>query len=170
MVTAVIRLAALALLVGACGGPAGTAGTASALVVSSTAPGGEQVVIRLRLVIAPVERAEVVSSGEVLEGSTLGDGPFCVGGTTEDRHANEDPAMEPYGLLARTFTCPDGIVKMAFTPEVGHAESATQGGSWTFVSGTGVYEGLRGSGQMEVTYDPDPDAPTHEMLTGTATR
>ena len=162
---AVVLPTILSLVVGACS--SGAAGTGE---VSATAPRGEPIVIRLRLVIADTSGAEIVSTGEVLEGSTLGDEPFCVGGTTEDRHADEDPAMEPHGLLARTFICPDGTVRMGFTPEVGQAQGLTQGGEWTIVSGTGAFGTLRGSGDMAVTSDPDPDLPTHETLTGTATR
>ncbi len=87
--------------------------------VATSDPGGEPIVIKTSVVIAPVEGADIPASGVVLEGSTLGNEPFCVGGTIEDRHANEDPAMEPYGLLARTISCPDGTVKVAFTPEDG---------------------------------------------------
>jgi hypothetical protein len=37
-------------------------------------------------------------------------------------------------------------------------------------SGTGAFERLRGSGEMEVTYDPDDDALGRETFTGTVTR
>jgi hypothetical protein len=161
---AVVLATILAAVVGACG--SGAAGTGE---VSTTAPRGEPIAIRLRLVIADTEGAEVVSTGEVLEGSTVGDAPFCAGGTTEDRHASEDPAVEPYGLLARTITCPDGIVMMAFTPEVVPLGQA-QPGSWTIVSGTGAFEGLRGSGAMENVPDPVDDSHALETLTGTVTR
>ena len=69
--------------------------------------------------IAPTSGAEVVATGEVLEGSTLGGSAFCVGGTILDTHADLDPDVEPYGLLARNITCPDGNVKMGFTPGSG---------------------------------------------------
>ena len=46
----------------------------------------------------------------------------------------------------------------------------TQTGSWTIVSGTGAFEGLHGSGEMEIAYDPDPAAPARETYTGTVTR
>jgi hypothetical protein len=51
----------------------------------------------------------------------------------------------------------------------GEPQDLTQTGSWTIVSGTGAFEGLRGSGEMEVTYDPNDDSLTHERLTGTVT-
>lgn len=71
-------------------------------------------------------------------------------------------------LIARTITCPEGTVRMDFVPEV--ALGLTQTGSWTIVSGTGAFEGLSGSGEMEIAYDPDPDAPARETYTGTVTR
>jgi hypothetical protein len=170
---AVVLASVLALVVGACGGAEdGEDGAAGTGAVSTAETRGEPIVIKLSVVIADVERAEIPATGEVLEGSTLGDAPFCVGGTIEDRHANEDPAMEPFGLLARMITCPDGTVRVGFTPEVtpGQPQGLTQTGSWTIVSGTGTYERLRGSGEMETTYDPDGDSPAHETLTGTVTR
>ena len=85
-----------------------------------------------------------------------------------DTHANLDPDVEPYGLLARNITCPDGNVKMGFTPEV--AQGPTGTGSWTIVSGTGAFEGLGGSGEFEIAYDPDDDALARETYTGTVTR
>jgi hypothetical protein len=162
---AVMLVAVLAIVAWACrGGDDGAAGS----TVVATAPGGEPIVIRTRVVIAAVEGADVPATGEVLEGSTLGDAPFCVGGTIEDRHADDDPGMAPYGLLARTITCPDGTVSIGFTP--GQTSGVPQTGTWTFVSGTGTFEGLRGSGEMETTYDPSDGSLARETLTGTVTR
>ena len=124
-----------------------------------------QILIRTRINIAPTPGAEPIATGEVLDGSTFGDSPFCVGGTIRDTHASSDPEVF---LIARTITCPDGKVRMELAPEL--SQSLTQPGSWTIVSGTGAFEGLEGSGQMEVTNDPDPDAPARETYTGTATR
>jgi hypothetical protein len=56
---------------------------------------------------------------------------------------------------------------MEFAPEV--AQGLTQTGSWAIVSGTGDFEGLSGSGEMEVAYDPDPEAPARETYTGKVT-
>jgi hypothetical protein len=75
--------------------------------------------------------------------------------------------VEPYGLIARTITCPNGTLKFGVTPETG--QSLIQTGSWTLVSGTGAFDGLTGSGTMGVTYDPDNGALAHEALTGTVT-
>jgi hypothetical protein len=136
----------------------------------------EAVSIRTRLAVAATEGAEPTATGEVLEGSTLGGSPFCVGGTIRDSHSSSDPAVEPYGPIARTITCPNGTVKIGLSPTVNGltpgppSEGPTQTGSWTLVSGTGALEGLRGSGKLETTYDPDDDALAQEMLTGTVTR
>ena len=104
------------------------------------------------------ERRALLSDLDV---SGTDDAPFCVGGTLVDSHASLDPAMEPYALVDRTITCTDGTVRVGFTPPKG---------SWTIVSGTGAFEGLRGSGEMEVTEGADNEAPGHETFTGTVTR
>jgi hypothetical protein len=164
----------LALVVGACGAGKVSDDGAATSEVSTAEPHDDPVVIRTRVVIAAVEGAEIPATGEVLEGSTLGNEPFCVGGTIEDRHASTDPGAEPRFLLERTITCPDGTVRVGLTPEVGFTperpEGLTQSGTWTIVSGTGAFDGLRGSGEMDVTYDPGDNSRAHEMFTGTVTR
>ena len=125
----------------------------------------EDVVILTSLNIAPAEQAEPIAIGEILQGSTLGGSPFCVGGTIRDSHASADPEVL---LIARTITCPDGEIRMELSPEL--SQSLTQTGSWTIVGATGDFDGLSGSGEMEVTNDPDPAAPASETLTGTVTR
>lgn len=145
------------LLVGACGGGEDDA--------SETNGESEQLVIRTSVTIAPTAGAEPIATGEIVEGSTLGDSPFCVGGTIRDTHGSPDPEVL---LIARTITCPDGKVRLDLSPEL--SQSSTQTGSWIIVSGTGAFEGLSGGGEMETVYDPDPEAPARETLTGTATR
>jgi hypothetical protein len=162
----VVLVSVLAFVAGACGGGEGTRADTSA--ASSTEP-GEAIVIRTRMVIAATEGAEPIATGEVLEGSTLGGSPLCAGGTIHDSHASLDPAVASLGLIDRMITCSDGTVRIVFTPEVGGTQGETQTGSWTMVSGTGDFEGLRGSGGMETAYDPD-DSLGFETLTGTLTR
>jgi hypothetical protein len=162
---AVVLVMVGVLSLGACGGDEhDAAGTSAA---STTAPRGEPIVIRTKIVIAAEERAEPIATGEVLEGSTLGGSAFCVGGTILDSHGSPDPEVL---LIARTITCPDGTVKVSSTPDVDAPPGETQTGSWTIVGGTGAFEGLRGSGEMEIVYGPDADSPARETLTGTATR
>jgi hypothetical protein len=49
-------------------------------------------------------------------------------------------------------------------------ERLSSAGSRTVASGTGSFERLRGGGEMEAVYDPDPAEPAHVTLTGTVTR
>jgi hypothetical protein len=144
------------LLVGACGGE-----TAD----SETSVESQQLEIRTSVVVAPTPGAEPIATGEILEKSSLGGSPFCVGGTILDTHGSSDPEV---WLIARTITCPEGTLRMALTPEV--PQGLTQTGSWKLSGGTGDLEGLRGSGKMEIAYDTDPDKPAHETYTGTVTR
>ena len=76
--------------------------------------------------------------------------------------------MEPYGLIDRTITCPNGSVRIGFTPE--QSPGLTQTGSWRIVGGTGGFAGLEGSGEMKVVNDRDNDSLGRETLTGTVTR
>ena len=154
------------LLVGACGGSEDRATQTEA--TSNTQRHNERVVIRDLLTIAATAGAEPIATGKVLQGSVLGSAPFCVGGTLRDTHASRDPAMKRY-LIDRTITCSDGTVRVGLTPQV-PPQGLTQTGSWTIVSGTGAFDRLHGGGKMEVKNDPDPNAPAHETLTGTATR
>ena len=156
------------LFLAACGGDEKDAANTSA--ASTTAPRGQPIVIREKLIIAAEERSEPIATGTILAGSTLGGTPFCAGGTILDSHASLDPKLEAY-LIDRKITCPDGTVRIGFTPEVGaEPQGRTQTGSWTIVSGTGAFEGLRGSGEIEVVYDPDDDSLGGETFTGTVTR
>jgi hypothetical protein len=161
------------LLVGACHGGEDRESEKSG--ASTPQRRSEAVSIRTSLAVAATEGAEPTATGEVLEGSTLGGSPFCVGGTIRDSHANP-AAVEAYGPIARTITCPNGTGKIGLSPTVNgltpgpQPEDPTQTGSWTLVSGTGAFEELCGSGKLETTYDPDDDALAHETLTGTVTR
>jgi hypothetical protein len=163
MRTAVVLVLASGLLVGACGG--GKDGASETSAASTIEPRGETVVIRTSLTIAAAAGSEPIATGAVLEGSTLGGSPFCVGGTILDSHGSSDPDV---WMIARTITCPDGRVRMDLTPKA--PQGLTQTGSWKIVSGTGAFEGLSGSGKMKVAYDPDDDALARETFTGTVTR
>jgi hypothetical protein len=129
----------------------------------------DDLVIKTVVVGATTPGAEPIARGQVAEGSTLGGSPFCVGGTISDTHGSTDPEVS---LIARTITCPEGSVRMDITPEVSQEmrQDLTQTGSWQIISGTGDFEGLRGSGKMEAVYDPDPRAPARGTHTGTVTR
>lgn len=149
------------LAIGACGGGDGGSEPDA---TSTTSPPKESVVIRTSVTIAATSGAEPIATGEVLRRSTLGGSPFCDGGTIRDSHASADPAVKDLGLVDRTITCREGTVRMVFTPE------PPQGGTWRIVSGTGAFKGLRGGGEFQITYPPEPNAPAHETYTGTVTR
>jgi hypothetical protein len=166
MRSAVVPVLVGSLLLGACGGSGED--TADTNPASTSEPGGEPIVILTRVTIADEEGAETIATGEVLEGSTLGGSPFCVGGTILDTHPSPDTAEESY-LIERTITCPDGTLAIGLTPDVDAPLGEPQTGSWTIVGGSDLFDGLGGSGEMEVVYDPDDDSLAHETLTGTVT-
>jgi hypothetical protein len=151
----------------ACGGGDGNeTGAATTPGVDSEASadpaeGSEEILIETHVVFP---EADTPVTGEVLDGSTIGDSPFCPGGTFRDRHGSEDPSVPPYGLVDRTYSCPDGTLRMGFSPGV------TQSGPWKIVSGTGAYEVLQGEGQMELKEEPGTDGSEgRETFTGTVT-
>lgn len=102
-------------------------------------------------------------TGTVLKGSSIGGTPFCSGGTFRDQHGNDQ-----IGLVDRTFRCPDGTLRIGFTP--GAPQGRTQSGPWKILSGTGAFEGMQGSGAMKTTYDAGDDKNGSEEFTGTIAR
>jgi hypothetical protein len=152
-----------ALSLSACGGDEDD--SADTNTASSAARRGEPIVIRTRKLVALKERTEPIATGEVLEGSSLGDSPFCAGGTILDSHGSSNPTL---WLIVETITCADGTVKLRLEPDP--SPGLTQTGSWKVVSGTGTFARLRGSGEIEAVFDPDPTAAAHVTLTGTVTR
>ena len=163
MRTAVLLLVLVGVLcLGACGGDDDAADTSA---VSTSGQRGQAIVIRTRKNVALTEGAEPIATGEVIEGSTLGDSPFCVGGAVLDSHGSTDPTV---WLIIETITCRDDTVKLRLEP--GRSPGLTQTGSWTIESGDGSFEGLRGGGEMAAVYDPDPTEPAHTTLTGIVTR
>ena len=171
MCRAVLLVLVGVLCLGACGGNEDHAADTSA--ASTTAPRGEPIVIRPTMIDAAEEGSEPIATGTVLEGSTLGATPFCVGGTILESHASLDPKMKAY-LIDHKITCPNGTVRIGYTPEVGadpnpHGQTP-QKGVWTIVSGSGEFEGLGGSGTSEAVYGADPSSPVRSTFTGTVTR
>jgi hypothetical protein len=162
-----VLLVVSVIFLAACGGDEDNAAETSA--ASTAAPRGERIAIRTRMVIAATSGSEPIATGRVVEESTFGGSPFCGGGTILDSHGSTDPTVKPYGLIDRMITCPEGTVRIGLTPEVG-PQGPTGKGSWTIVSGTGSFTGLRGSGKMKVVYDPNDASRGRETLTGTVTR
>jgi len=144
-------------------GAATTSGVDSDL---SADPGGvEEIVIKTQVEIGAAEelRGSNVSEGEVLDGSSIADSPFCPRGTFRDAHS-EDPEI---GFVDRAFHCPDGSLRIGFSPQA-PTTPRTQSGPWHVVSGTGAFEGLEGNGQMEIKYEPHTEATEgRETFTGT---
>jgi hypothetical protein len=139
---------------------------------STAAEQGRPLLIKTRVEIeipeGTLRPGDPIGGGNVQDGSTLGEEPFCPGGTFRDRHGNEDTSKPPHALVDRTFRCPDGTLRVGFTP--GQPSGDTQRGGWGVVSGTGVYKGLDGEGAVEVTYTDGARASKgNETFTGTVT-
>ena len=166
---AVVLVMVGVLRLGACGGDEDDAADTS--VASTTARRGEPIVIRATLIVAAAERSEPIATGTILEGSTLGGSPFCAGGTILDSHASLDPKMKAY-LIDRKITCPDGTVRIGYTPEVGAVRSAGSDPRRA-LDDRQRHRRIRmlgGGGKSEAVYGPNPDSPVRETLTGTVTR
>ena len=122
----------------------------------------ERIVIETRMTLTPEK--VIVSVGKVLDTSTIGDSPFCPGGTIVDKHG----VTTEVALVDRTITCTEGTLEIGFSPQV--PEGNTQSGPWRIVGGTGAYEGWLGSGEMKMVYDRGSGSTKgHETFTGTVT-
>jgi hypothetical protein len=126
---------------------------------TDAAHASEKVVIK-----TSAELQGVVDTGKVLGGSILGGSPFCPGGTWSGGHGNLGNDW-----LDKNFKCPDGTLRIAFDPRT--SKGRTDSGPWKVLSGTGMFKGLRGSGQMVMVFGPGA-MPTegHETFTGTVVR
>lgn len=102
----------------------GRGGTTAAPDIEASPPAaddGEAILIKTHVTIQiPYHPREF--TGEVLDGS-FGDSPFCSGARFRDRHGNAD-----IGLVDRPFDCPDGSLRIGFTPGV--PQGRTQTGPW----------------------------------------
>lgn len=110
-----------------------------------------------------IETDLTVPTGKVRSESVIGGSPFCAGGTFRDEPGPSDAPV------LKTFSCPEGELKIGFSP--GEPEGLTQKGPWSIVpaSGTGSFKGLQGSGEGSVTFKDDgPEG--RETFTGTVTR
>jgi hypothetical protein len=158
------RWLAVALIVGAvgcagCGDESEGAGEATAgstVAGSATGPGASGAAILIKTEVN-------LPTGVVLDGSSIGDSPFCAGGTFRDQAGGPSP-----GSMDRTFRCPEGTLRIGFT--TGTGKDRKQTGSWTITSGTGAFAGLEGSGAMEIEVQPDSNRKGHETFTGTLGR
>jgi hypothetical protein len=158
----ILALAATAAGLAACGDgdtPASEADPAGSATSAGTAP------VRQRILIKTAAKLlGNVDTGTVLTGSTLGDAPFCPGGTWSGGHGNLDD-----NWLDKNITCPDGTLRIGFDPRTSKGRTAS--GPWKTISGTGAFKTMRGSGQMKMKFGPG-EQPTegHETFTGTVVR
>jgi hypothetical protein len=67
--------------------------------------------------------------------------------------------------MYRTIRCPNGTLRIGFT--TGTGQNRKQTGTWKIISGTGAFEGLQGSGQMEIEVEPGKNTKGQETFTGT---
>jgi hypothetical protein len=151
-----VRRPALALTfatvgLAACGGNGAHQNGAGSQRSAAPNAASKKIVIKTRLTIP---------TGEVAGGSSIGNSPFCPGGTFRDRNGNPD-----IGSVDRTVRCSDGSLRIGFSP--GEPRGHTQVGPWKIISGTGAYKGIRGSGRMEVTFEPGSSSKGRETFTGT---
>jgi hypothetical protein len=137
------------------GGSAGGAPsqTSAAAVSTSVPPNGDAILIQTRI---PDARAH---TGEVLDGSVLGEAAFCSGGETTGSSAG--------AVITTTFSCPDGTLTVEYSPR---QPSLVQSSPWEIVSGTGSYTGLHGGGWMVAAFESDEPDVGQEFFTGTVSR
>jgi hypothetical protein len=142
-----VRWLGVALTVGAIGF-AGCGGDSEG--ETTVGASGDPILIRTRVNIP---------TGVVLNESSIGDSPFCSGGTLRDEGGDDT------WLMYRTIRCPNGTLRIGFT--TGTGQNRKQTGIWKIISGTGAFEGLQGSGQMEIEVEPGKNTKGQETFTGT---
>jgi hypothetical protein len=168
-----VALTVTAVGLAACGDEDGdesamTAAPDAEATSSQSAEGSEMILIKTRTTIGAAEQlggSNVSGRGEVLDGSSIGGSPFCPGGTFQDAHSED----HEIGLVERKFDCPDGSLRIGFSPQE-PTSPLTQSGPWQVVacSGSGAFLGLQGDGQMEIKYQPHTRATEgRETFTGT---
>src|SRR3954471_3272817 len=158
----ILALAMTAAGLAACGDgdtPASETPTAGAATSPGAAPARQKILIK-----TDAKLQGNVDTGTVLTGSTLGNSPFCPGGTWSGGHGNLDD-----NWLDKNIKCPDGTLRIAFDPRT--SKGRTDSGPWKVVSGTGAFKATRGSGQMKMKFGPG-EQPTegHETFTGAVVR
>jgi hypothetical protein len=129
------------------GSPAPT----SAQETSTAAPAsGDAILIQTRITDARSH------TGEVLDGSALGETAFCSGGESNGSSAG--------AVITTTFSCADGTLTVEYSPR---QPSLVQSSPWEVVSGTGSFEGLHGGGWMVAAFESDEPDLGREVFTGT---
>jgi hypothetical protein len=98
-------------------------------------------------------------TGEVLDGSVLGESAFCSGG--------ESTGGSEGATITATFSCPGGTLTVEYRPR---QNSLVQSSEWEVMSGTGEFEGLHGGGWMVAAFTGDDPDTGREVFTGTVGR
>ena len=118
---------------------------------------GDAILIKTRITSAEKH------TGEVLDGSVIGESAFCPGGKTKGGSAGAE--------ITATFQCPDGRLTVSYSPT---QRWLVQSSEWEVVSGTGSFKGLQGGGWMVARFVSEDPAVAHpddgETFTGTVTR
>ena len=97
-------------------------------------------------------------TGEVLDGSVIGESVFCPGGKTRGGSTG--------ATITATFHCPGGRLTVSYSPT---QRSLVQSSDWEIVSGTGSFKGLHGGGWMVANFGSDDPEKGGETFTGTVT-
>lgn len=113
---------------------------------------GEGILIETRITDA---RAH---TGDVVDGSVIGEAAFCPGGTSAGSSQG--------ATITAVFDCPDGTLTVQYEPR---QFSLVQSSDWEVVSGTGSYATLRGGGSMVAAFQSDDPDSGREVFTGTVT-
>ena len=124
---------------------------AQATPASQVPPSSIGILIETRVPDAPTH------AGEVVDGSVVGEEPFCPGGTTTGGSEG--------ATITTTFKCPGGTVVLRYAPT---QRSLVQGAEWEVVRGTGDYAGMTGNGSMIAAFEEDDSG--REVFTGQVVR
>ena len=155
---AALALALTSTTLGACsdddGTPAAGATTRGTVMSTSATASRNAIVIKTQF---------VDFDGTVLAGSTIGDAPFCPGGTLHHKAGSPEighPAVN-------VFTCKTGRLEIGFGPGPDQMNNRVQTSDWDVVTGTGEFAGATGSGRMTVEFPSVGASRGRETFTGT---
>ncbi len=149
-----VALTVTAIGLAACGGDnGGEVRTVTVPAEQDAALVGDAILIETRVTDAAHH------TGEVLNGSLIGESAFCAGGKTSGGSTGP--------TILTTFHCPGGRLQIRFSPT---QPSLVQSAVWEVVSGTGSFEGLRGGGTMVASFGSENPDQGREIFTGTVAR
>jgi hypothetical protein len=149
-------LAVAAIGLAGCGGDDGAAVRTVTVAEQADPVLGDPILIQTRISDARHH------TGDVLDGSFIGDSAFCPGGKTSVAGDVEGTAS-----VITTFRCREGRLTIRFSPLQPEAVSSAV---WGVVSGTGSFKGLRGGGSMVAKFEREVPDKGQETFTGTVGR